>query len=52
MIFMLKFIEVLSHLAKFIIGAKMFCVTRQTPQRGETKTKDLGAIVIEAGSTK
>ena len=47
---MLKFIEVLSHLTEFIIGAKMFWEARQAHQRGETKTKELGATVIKAGS--
>ena len=30
----------------------MFCVARQAAQRGETKTKELGATVIQAGSTE
>ena len=36
---MLKFIDILSHLTEFIIGAKMFWETRQAPQRGEQSLK-------------
>lgn len=47
---MLKFIDILSHLTEFIIGAKMFWEARQAPQRGEKKSKELGARVIKPGS--
>lgn len=48
-IFTLKFVEVLSRSTEFIIGAK--CFEKQDKHlKDETKTKELGATVIKAGS--